>query len=296
MLGFLGATGCGMSRDADDNDVNAIRANLLNPAKGFHVCRGFYSPEEVAVYRDVCRQFLEHGRVIYKRINSDSMPDYVHPRSHDRHNRTYRIYQFLHNHRADMMGRFFSKATSLRDRIEEPWNTDPIYQAERERLQSYCVVTYYRESMGMLPRHQDYKGPAKLPLIQFWVALSEPGVDYRKGNLVLFPKTGVRVRAETDLALKVGDALIFDKALFHEVEAIEPGEESSLGRCTVLIGARAARLPFWQAQVKGLCYDARVHSQLSRLARMARRFGLGARLDHSLRRMLEPDQERARAR
>src|SRR6187200_791965 len=162
-----------MSSNHPDNDLNAIRSNLLDPDKGFHVCRGFYSPEEVAAYRNACWQFLDHGRTIHKRINSGSMPDYIHPRSHKRRDRTYRIYQFFHNHKDDMMARFFSKAMSLREQIEQPWSADPIYKAERDRLQSYCVVTCYLDNVGLLPRHQDYKGPAGLPLIQFWVALSE---------------------------------------------------------------------------------------------------------------------------
>jgi len=275
-----------MMSDATIHDVAAIRADLLNPAMGFHVCRDFYSPGEVVAYRNACREFLDHGRVIYQRINSDSMPDYIHPRSHDRQNRTYRIYQFFHNHRHDRIGALFSKAMLLRDRIEESWNTDPIYKAERERLQNYCVVTYYVANVGMLPRHKDYDGPAPFPLVQFWVALSEPGVDYQKGNLVLFSKSGVGLRAETDLGLRVGDALIFDKSLYHEVEATDVRNESALGRWTALIGARAPRVPFWQAQFIGGCYDSRVHPMLRRISKTARRFRVGVEFDRAVRRTL----------
>jgi len=279
-----------MLSDAPVADLNTIRANLLDADRGFHVFRGFYSPEEVAAYRTACSRFLEHGRVIHQRINSDSTPDYIHPRSHDRHNRTYRIYQFFHNHHGDMMGRLFSRAMSLRNQIEQEWDTDPRYKSERDRLQSYCVVTYYLDKVGMLPRHQDYCGPAPFPLIQFWVALSEPGVDYREGNLALFSRTGIRRRAETDLNLKIGDALIFDKSLFHEVEATEPGAGSSLGRWTALIGARAPRVPSWKGQIRGICYDSRVHPTLRNVANVVRRFRVGASIDRTLRdRLLRED-------
>lgn len=253
-----------------ERDIGKIRADVLDPNKGFHVLRSLYTLSEVTAYRNRCREFLQHGRVIHQRINSDTMHDYVHPRSHDRQDRTYRIYQFLHNHRNDLTGEFFSKAMSIRDKIEEPWNANSIYKAEKDRLQDYCIVTYYLDKVGMLPSHQDYVGPAPLPLIQFWVALSEPGVDYLEGNLVLYSKTGVRVRAETDLQLQVGDALLFDKSLYHEVEATEPGGKSALGRWTVLIGARAERVSSWQALIKGFCYDSRVQPTLSAFARTAR--------------------------
>jgi len=213
-----------------------------------------FTAEEIVSYREECRQFLERGKCIHTRINSDSIKDYIHPRSHDRETRTYRIYQFLHNHKADRIGRFLGRAIDLRNAIEEAWVGDPTYRAERESLQNYAIVTYYLRDKGMLPKHRDYSGPAPLPLVQFWVALSRPGVDYHKGNLVLYSKNGHRYRVETDLGIRQGDAMIFDKSLFHEVESMEGGDEDSIGRWTVLIGARAKRDPWWKVHYKKLRY------------------------------------------
>ncbi len=100
---------------------------------------------------------------------------------------------------------------------------------------------------------------------------------------MLYSRSGVRRRAETDLNLQMGDALIFDKSLYHEVEATEPGDAPSLGRWTALIGARATRVPSWQGQIRGICYDSRVHPTLRRVAKVVRRFGVGARIDRTLR-------------
>ena len=219
--------------------AETIRQSLLSPEKGFFVLKGFYSLEEVKDYREYCQSFMAKGARIHTRINTDSMRDYVHPRSHDSVDRTSRIYQFFHNHQHDKIGAFLNKAISLRDQIEYAWESYPLYASEKRRLQDYTIVTAYKEKVGMLPIHRDYCGPAPFPLIQFWVLLSTPGVDYNAGNLVLHPTEGTPIRVEADLGMQPGDALVFDKSLLHEVEETLPG--SDIGRWTVLIGARAER-------------------------------------------------------
>jgi hypothetical protein len=252
-------------------ETEAMRTDLQDDDKGFYVLKGFYSEREVDDYRGECERFLRVGKVIYDRINTDSMTDYVHPRSHDDAARTYRIYQFLHNHRDDAIGRFLGKALSLRDEIEAPWLADEAYRTERAALQNYVIVTYYLRQKGMLPRHQDYTGPAPLPLVQFWVLLCHPGVDYQGGNLVLYTRSGRSHRVEADLGLKKGDALVFDKSLFHEVEVMGDAGDGSIGRWTVLIGARAKRDPFWRMCYKRMYYDGTWYPGLSKAKQRLKR-------------------------
>ena len=90
-----------------------------------------------------------------------------------------------------------------------------------------------------MPLHRDYSGPSPFPLIQFWVALSDPEIDYKQGNLILVSKDGTKRLVESELQIKLGDALIFDKSLEHGVEITKPGKERAWGRWTILIGARA---------------------------------------------------------
>lgn len=92
-------------------------------------------------------------------------------------------------------------------------------------------------------------------MIQFWVPLCQPGVDYNGGNLVLYTRSGRRLQVEGDLGLKKGDALIFDKSLYHEVEVMGDAGVESIGRWTVLIGASARRDSFQQSFYKWMCYD-----------------------------------------
>ena len=236
------------------HDHDEIRTHLLAEDRGFYILRDFYTPEEIDAYRSWCEKFLETGPVIQTRINSNRMPDYIHHRSHDRAERTQRIYQYFHNHASDDVGAFLRRARELRDEIESAWLEEPVYRGEKERLQDYMIVTRYTPGTGMLPRHRDYEGPAPRPLIQFWVLLSEPEKDYRDGNLVLYSRNGQRFRVESELGVRKGDALIFDKSLQHEVEMTGAGSSDGRGRWTLLIGARAKRDPYYQIVLKRIAF------------------------------------------
>lgn len=251
--------------EKDGFDLATIRRDLESYNKGYYLLREFYSSEEVEDYRSACETFLHEGPVIYDRINTDTMHDYVHPRSHDSVERTFRIYQFLHNHKTGLVASFIHKALSLRDGIESIWYDDPVYLSERNRLQDYVIVTYYKSDQGLLPRHKDYDGPAPHPLIQFWVLLSDPCEDYQDGNLILHPRKAPSLHVERDFNLKPGDAIIFDKSLEHEVEKTTFSGENSKGRWTVLIGARAKRDSPFSAFYKRLRYSTVVQRSIDRV-------------------------------
>lgn len=141
--------------------AEAMRAELRDDDLGFCVLRNFYSDWEIDEYRRECERFLHRGKVIHCRITTDSMRDYVHPKSHDDEARTYRIYQFHHNHRDDTIGQFLSRALALRGEIESAWLDDEAYRKEIGALQFHSVVTYYVRQKGMLPKHKDYSGPPR---------------------------------------------------------------------------------------------------------------------------------------
>jgi hypothetical protein len=222
-------------------DVAQARRDLTDDDVGFFVVRQLYTPAEIDAYRETCERFMRSSKRIQQRIITDSIEDYVHPRSHDQHERTVRIYQHFHNHRDDMVGRLLDRAITIRNQIEEVWLSDDVYRSEKETLLDYVIVTHYYGNKGLLTKHADYDGPAPRPLVQFWVALSTPGKDYQGGNLVLYSKSGRARRVETDLSIHKGDAVIFDKSLPHEVELTEVSGAGALGRWSVLIGARAPR-------------------------------------------------------
>ena len=108
---------------------DAYIADLLNPDKGYVLIKNYFSDAEIDQYRTECERFLHTGPVCVSRINTDWIPDYVHPRSHDKVGRTYRIYQYLHNTHSAPTTAFFEKALSIRNTIEETWLDDPHYRS-----------------------------------------------------------------------------------------------------------------------------------------------------------------------
>jgi hypothetical protein len=235
------------------NDSSMI-SDLLNPEKGYIHLRGFFSREEVDHYREECVRFLTSGPQYEIRVNTSSMRDYVHPRSHDAISRTFRIYQYLHNRHSPETTQFFKKAFALRNELESSWLQDPAYRQERDRLQDYIIVTYYVENTGMLPKHQDYEGDSPHPLLQSLVLLSEPHEDFEGGDFVLYTKSGKTVSLENDVKVEMGDLFLFDKSLFHHVETTKQGHGRNRGRWSVLIGARAVRDSWMEAFKKRLRY------------------------------------------
>lgn len=216
------------------------RRALADPDQGYFVVRDLYSDQEIDVYRAECAAAMDRAPRVHARLNTDWMPDYVHPRSHDEVERTYRLYQYLHNARSDTTAGLFARTLAIRNAIEETWMTDPVYRAEHEVQQDHVVVTRYVPGTGQLLPHRDYSGPAPLPLIQSIALLSQPTVDFRGGEFVLHTRTGRAVRLTGDLGVGTGDLFLFDKVLVHEVEPTLPGT-TDVGRWSASIGSRARR-------------------------------------------------------
>lgn len=246
-------------------DVEEIREQLLAPNYGYFVLRDFYDPSEIRAYYEECDAMLESSPRYHTRINSDRMPDYIHPRSHDDTARTYRIYQFLHNRHSDSTSAFFDKFLRLRYQIENEWTNDPTYVREQQQLQNYVIVTKYLPGTGMLPRHRDYSGPAQYPLLQSLVLLTDPVEDFRGGEFTLFTKAGGAVRVLDDCDLAAGDLFVFDKSLDHEVATTTPGKGFNRGRWSVLIGARAVRDSRLAALSKKVLFSPTLYPIMHRL-------------------------------
>ena len=79
----------------NEKSLDQARDALRDPSRGYLLFKDFFSTTEVSHYRDECERFITTGPSILCRINTDTMPDYIHPRSHDAVERTYRIYQFF---------------------------------------------------------------------------------------------------------------------------------------------------------------------------------------------------------
>ena len=199
-----------------DNKYDQYSQDILDPCKGFFLARNFLSGIATDQYRQECEYFLASGTKATKwpgygrdRLNRDDMVDYVHP---SKNGSNWRIYQFLHNPHSSTTTNLFSRALAIRDSVEECWSHDAAYRKYKSSLREYIQVTRYLEGQGM-GRHSDFKGILRYPLLQCVVLLSSPGQDYLGGQLFLFTENNERIGATTDLNMKKGDAIFFDKSI-----------------------------------------------------------------------------------
>jgi hypothetical protein len=226
---------------------------ILDPGKGFLLVRDFMDHEQVKRYRQECAEFLESGKRICRwpgygrdRINRDDMQDYVYP-SVDASN--WRLFQFLHNPHQPATQALYARALALRNSIEAHWLHDNAYRRLRASMGEYVHVIHYTEGRG-IGRHSDFRGSSPFPLLQCVVLLSEPGKDYLGGELFLYTANDTRVGVHTDLDMRMGDAIIFDKSMEHEVEPTRPAAASVVGRWSVIIGGRYHRPPLLRRWVR----------------------------------------------
>lgn len=245
--------------------------DLLSSDKGYTVKRGFLSPGEADAYRLECEEFLANSKAIYKKIHRYCKHDYIWsedgkvvPGAF-----TYRIYQSLTCKHSKSTEEIFQRMLLLRDRIESAWLDNALYRKIREDQYDYAQVTSYGKPSPGIAKHCDYQGKAPYPLLQCLIFLTRPGVDYTAGDLILYTKNGNRVNVQATLKLERGDALLFDKSLYHEVEPTLPSETSALGRWTAVIGARYPS-PALKARTKRLL--SRVASKVSQTVPALRRF------------------------
>lgn len=237
-------------------------ADLLNPDKGFVLKRAFLSQDEADGYRLESERFLATSTAVYKKIHRYSKRDYVW--SEDGKVLpglfTYRIYQSLACRHSKPTEEIFQRMLSLRDQIETTWLGDAQYRRIRQDQYDYAQVTSYGKPSPGIAKHCDYQGKASYPLLQCLIFLTRPGVDYTGGDLILYPKGGGKVNVQATLALQKGDALLFDKSLYHEVEPTLTSASSEVGRWTAVIGARYPS-PALKARTKRLL--SRVISKLT---------------------------------
>ena len=242
-------------QDIDTNDIfkDSWLDDILDPGKGYILVRGFLDSGQADQYRQECDDFLQTGMRLRKwpgygrdRINRDDMADYVYP-SENKSN--WRIFQFLHNVHPPTTQTLYSKALALRNAIEEHWLQDRDYCRIRASMGEYIHVIRYVEGKG-IGRHRDFRGVSRYPLLQCVVLLSEPGQDYLGGELLLYTRNNRRVGVHTDLKMKKGDAIFFDKSMEHEVEPTRRGKPGGVGRWSVIIGGRYHRPPLLRRWVR----------------------------------------------
>ncbi len=227
-------------------NINLIRSEILR--KGYYVIRKFASFENCILLRNTVAEKIQKSPSYSLRINSDTMPDYNHKRSHDEIFRTTRYYSFYHNNYkwTEIEKKILNNGLDLRNKIEDDWvQSDSEYKSIKLNLQDYNIFTKYEENTGMLRPHRDFPKKLKFPLLQFNLILSEKDKDFNSGEFIFEDYAQTKLKIHNDLDIKIGDALLFDKYLLHSVDLTEKGI-TKIGRWSVLIGARADKLSFFE--------------------------------------------------
>ena len=228
------------------SNLDSIRSEILD--KGYYVYSNFASSDDCTLLREVISKKICKSPEHNTRINSDTIYDYTHKRSHDEISRTTRYYSFYHNVSkwTDIEKKILNNGIEIRDQIESVWiDKDEEYKKIISSIHNYNIFTKYNESTGMLPPHRDWPNKLKYPLLQFNLILSQQKVDFNGGEFVFENYNQKNIKIHKDLKMKIGDALLFDKYLLHSVDLTEKGI-TDIGRWSVLIGARAHKTSYFQ--------------------------------------------------
>lgn len=228
------------------SNLDSIRSEILN--KGYYVYNNFASSDDCILLREVISKNIDNSPKYNIRINSNTMPDYTHERSHDEISRTTRYYSFYHNVSkwTDIEKKVLHKGIDIRNEIESIWiDKDEEYKKIISSIHDYNIFTKYNESTGMLPQHRDWPDKLRYPLLQFNLILSQEQIDFNSGEFIFEDYNQKNIKVHKDLKMKIGDALLFDKYLLHSVDLTKKGV-TDIGRWSVLIGARAHKTSYFQ--------------------------------------------------
>ena len=228
------------------SNLDSIRSEILN--KGDYFYNNFASSDDCILLREVISKNIDNSPKYNVRINSNTIPDYTHERSHDEISRTTRYYSFYHNVSkwTDIEKKVLYKGIDIRDQIESVWiDKDEEYKKIISSIHDYNIFTKYNESTGMLPQHRDWPNKLRYPLLQFNLILSQEQIDFNAGEFIFEDYNQKNIKVHKDLKMKIGDALLFDKYLLHSVDLTKKGI-TDIGRWSVLIGARAHKVSYFQ--------------------------------------------------
>lgn len=208
---------------------------------GFTVLRNILSKESVEQYRQECeQQFRSAPRREGKVYEPGKTPDYVQPwmiHTGKHQVASYRLYQFYHNPHSANTQNIIATIVAIRDRLEKNWPDVQAYN-QKNNLVDYNIVAKYAAKSGFQTRHADAESSLTCPALQCEILLTEPEQDYKGGDLILHLFDGRVVRLNEDVHAHVGDLILFDKRVEHEVTETFPVEHESPGRWMALIGAK----------------------------------------------------------
>lgn len=208
---------------------------------GYALAKGVLTLEETETYRLDCeKQFDNAPRLEGKNYVENETPNYVQPwmiNEEEHEVASTRLYEFYHNPMSPNTKSVVDRIINIRDRIERKW---PGIQElnEKENFHDYNIVAKYAEGAGYQSIHYDSDPNVAHPTLQCQIMLTHYGDDFTGGELLFHMASGEIVNVQKDMKPEVGDLIMFDKRLAHEVKSVGKGEGANRGRWMALIGAK----------------------------------------------------------
>lgn len=224
-------------------DIDAVRASILDPTRTYAHIRGAIGTDTLKDYIHELTEAFEAAPRVKTKPESDGGPDVVQPWVWDDALKTFtvhRFYRFPHAEHGTLHGDVHQAICTARDEIESAWPNTARY--EQEGYRQYHIIAQYKHESAGYDRHTDVPYAYDYPMLQCWLQITEPGTDFDGGDLILYTPGGQRLAAISDLGVRAGDVLFFDKRTEHEVEACRQ-VEGGLGRWIGIIGAMAPLAP-----------------------------------------------------
>lgn len=220
-------------------DIEQARREILDPALTAHVVKGFLDGEELGRYFDEMDELFTSAPRCKEKPTTVDQDDFVLPWLYNHELKKFmvhRIYCFVRNEIGTFRGAVHSAVMRARDEIETIWDNAPTYR--EKNYADLHIITKYEDGSDGYPRHNDVPFEHPTPMLQCWLQLTTPSVDFDGGDLILHPPGGGTVSAFKDLGVSSGDLLFFDKRTDHEVSACD-AVDGGRGRWISIIGAMA---------------------------------------------------------
>ncbi|MBL4591462.1 MAG: hypothetical protein JKY96_05830 [Phycisphaerales bacterium] len=220
-------------------DIAQAQRAIEDPAATAFVVRSVLSGDDLKRYTSEVENQFASAPVGKVKPTVDTGEDFVLPWIFDqarKEHTVHRLYRFCNNDPATHHGEIHTRIMNTRDAIEQAWDNADAYRQHHYR--NIHIITRYLHNAEGYPRHNDVPYEHPFPMLQCWMQLTEPGVDFGGGDLILHPPEGPSISAFEDLKIGAGDLIFFDKRTEHEVtecKAVAGGR----GRIIALIGAMA---------------------------------------------------------
>jgi hypothetical protein len=221
-------------------DINYDALIKIIETDGFVVVKGVFTRDEIETYRIECeKQFKTAPRIEGKNYIEGITPNYTQPWSIDFKNRkiaSYRLYEFYHNPMSVNTRYIVDTVIGIRSRIEAHWPEIQAFNTKND-FHDYNIIAKYEPESGYQSVHSDMDPTISHPALQAQIMLTQYEEDYHGGSLALHLKNGKTFELHKDFDLSVGDLVLFDKRIPHEVGKVLPGKGRNMGRWMALIGA-----------------------------------------------------------